>query len=208
MRIKLPSGLVIRCSPLFPWEKRACDLRIECGSAFHPRHVTSKLCLELLDTDLPALDCSLFLDVGCGSGILALAALRLGAASTVGVDIDPRAIHTSRNNALMNGLMDRAHWIMGTSAAVKGQFDCVAANLPYPILVSILPELALAVRPRGILVVSGFHDVDEEPIRSILMRSGFVVTRSIRGDFSFPELPPPYGQTWGAMTGRKIAEAS
>ena len=142
MRLELPSGLVIQCSPVFPWEKRNCDLRIVCESAFHPRHVTSKLCLDLLDTVLPDLDCRLFLDVGCGSGILALAALRLGASTAVGVDIDPKAIRTSRKNALANGLSERCHWIVGTSATVRGQFDCVAANLPYAVLMRHMPELA------------------------------------------------------------------
>ena len=204
MRIELPSKLVIQCSPVFPWERRACDLMIDCRSAFHPRHVTSRLCLELLDAAVPTSPCSLFLDVGCGSGILALTALRLGASTAVGVDIDPRAIHVSRKNAAGNQLGERSHWINGHSSAVGGQFDCVAANLPYAVLGRVLPELTARVRARGILVVSGFHDVEAESIRTLLIENGFAIDQSIRGDFSFPELPPAVSHTWVAIMGRKV----
>ncbi len=204
MRIELPSGLVIQCSPVFPWERRACDLKIDCSSVFHPRHVTSRLCLELLDAALPTSACRLFLDVGCGSGILALAALRLGASTAVGVDIDPRAIRVSRSNAMRNKLSERAHWIAGPSSAIRGRFDCVAANLPYTILQRLLPELASGVQASGSMVVSGFQDVQAHSIRILLIENGFVIDRTTRGDFSFPELPPAFSHTWVAMMGRKI----
>lgn len=208
MRIELPSGQVIQCPPIFPWERRTCDLKIDCRSAFHPRHVTSKLCLELLDAVLTTSRCSLFLDVGCGSGILALAALRLGACTAVGIDIDPRAIRTSRRNAAANGLSDRSYWVVGSSSTIRGEFDCVAANLPYAILLRILPELAFVVRASGYLVISGFSDVEAAAIRMWLLENGFSIDRATRGDFSFPELPSYFSQTWVAMMGRKVIGAS
>jgi ribosomal protein L11 methyltransferase len=204
MRIELSSGLVIQTSPFFPWERGGADLKIVCGSAFHPRHITSKLCLELLDGSLPSAASHVFLDVGCGSGILALAALRLGASRAVGFDIDPRAIHVSRMNAVSNGLSDRSEWVLGTSSAVRGSFGCVAANLPFQILLRHLDDLTAAVQPNGLLVVSGFHDIEEESLRLLLVEKGFVVERLIKGDLSFPELPPSCSPTWVGMTGRRI----
>jgi ribosomal protein L11 methylase PrmA len=205
MRIELPSGLVIQTSPFFPWKRGGTDLKIECGSAFHPRHVTSKLCLRLLDGFLPSLACNHFLDVGCGSGILALAALRLGAVWAVGLDIDPRAIRIARRNAISNCLGNRAEWVLGASSAVRGRFDCVAANLPFPILLHHLDELTSAVQPNGILVVSGFHDIEEGPLRRMLAEKGFMVERSIKGDLSYPELPPFCSPTWVGMVGRRVS---
>lgn len=203
MRIKLPSGLTIRTSPFYPWERGRVDLRIRCRSAFHPRHVTSKLSLELMDASLRGAAHGSFLDVGCGSGILALAALRLGARRAVGVDIDPRAIHASRDNALSNGLKHRAEWILGSSSAVRGAFDFVAANLPFPILHGILVELMDLVKVGGHLLISGFHDIEEDPIQGLLAARRFTVVRSIRGDLSFPELPPARSHTWVATLARK-----
>lgn len=205
MRIELASGLVIQSSPILPWDRRGCDLKIECGSAFHPRHVTSRLCLQLLDGCLPGSPCRVFLDVGCGSGILALAALRLGAAASVRVDIDPRAIHMARRNGVTNGLADRALWVLGSCSAVRGAFDCVAANLPVPVLVPHLTELASNVNPGGRLVLSGFYDTEEQAFRVMLARIGFAVEYSIRGDLSFAELPPAFSHTWIAMSATRTA---
>jgi ribosomal protein L11 methyltransferase len=203
MRIELSSGLVIQTSPFLPWERGRTDLKIDCGSAFHPRHVTSKLCLELLAAALPSAAPRVFLDVGCGSGILALAALKLGASWALGLDIDPRAIRISRRNAVSNRLSDRAEWVQGASSAVQGRFDCVAANLPFQVLLRHLDELSSAVRSNGLLFVSGFHDIEEEPMRRLLHNQGFAVERSIKGDLSFPELPPFCSPTWVGMIGRK-----
>jgi ribosomal protein L11 methyltransferase len=200
MRIKLPSGLVIQSSPVLPWERGEYDLRIECGSAFHPRHVTSRLCLQLLDGCIPSSVCGIFLDVGCGSGILALAALKLGAAAAIGVDIDPRAIRIAHKNAMANGLSDRAGWILGASSTVKGKFDCVVANLPLRVLMRYLSELASNVKPNGHLVISGFQDTEQEHLRNSLVQNGFAIDRSVAGDLSFAELPPSISHTWVAMS--------
>ncbi len=200
MRMVLASGLVIQISPIRPWHRRDCDLIIQCGSAFHPRHVTSRLCLELLDASLPGTPCRLFLDAGCGSGILALAALRLGAAASVGVDIDPRAIRMACRNGITNGLKDRASWVLGPASVVRGAFDMVAANLPACVLAPHWAELISNVKPGGRLVLSGIHDTDEQAFREMLREGGFHVERSIRGDLSFPELPPAFSHTWVAMS--------
>jgi ribosomal protein L11 methyltransferase len=87
MTISLPSGLRIVMNPLLPWESRWGALEIRCTGAFHPRHITTRLCLRILDQYRRDIAQTRILDVGCGTGVLALAAVRLGARSAVGVDI-------------------------------------------------------------------------------------------------------------------------
>ena len=96
------------------------------------------------------------LDVGCGSGILALAALRLGADRAVGIDTDPLAVEATIANAERNGLGNRLEATVGTLAAEAAQrYPLVLANLVAAILVELAPRLAAHVAPAGTLLTSG-----------------------------------------------------
>lgn len=122
------------------------------GSGSHP---STRLCLELLGrAGLPA--CAEVLDVGCGSGVLAVSSLLLGAAHAVGIDLDVRAVATSRRVAAANGV---EHGFAGAACgpgAVHGCFDLVLANLLIPEIEEIGAELVAALAPGGSLIVGGF----------------------------------------------------
>jgi ribosomal protein L11 methyltransferase len=121
------------------------------GTGLHP---TTRGCLELLQTiePMPAG----VLDVGCGSGILALAALRLGAERALGLDTDPLAVAAARENAARNRLADRFEVREGTlSVNPDHQYALVLANLVAAVLVELAPRLAAHLEPAGTLLASG-----------------------------------------------------
>jgi ribosomal protein L11 methyltransferase len=125
-------------------------------------HVTTRLCLEALQ----AIDLRdrTVLDVGTGSGILAIAADRLGAARAVGIDTDADAIQSARENLALNP--DAAHVafeVADLTASALPDADIVVANLTGALLVRSAPRLAAAVHEQGMLIVSGLlaHERDE-----------------------------------------------
>ncbi|MCK8601766.1 50S ribosomal protein L11 methyltransferase [Desulfoferrobacter suflitae] len=200
MLLKLDSGLKVAISPIFPWELRREELlKVRSDGAFHPDHVTTRLCLRLLDDTLKHAACRSLLDVGCGSGILALAAARLGVPRVVGFDRDIRAVATCLENARANGLLGAVHWFAATPDAVKGRFDCVVANLPYTVLRLILPDLPPLLNPGGHLILSGFHDIQWRPLLEKLIAQGFTLRRQLAGDRSFFGVPPSGSFTWMAV---------
>jgi ribosomal protein L11 methyltransferase len=143
----------------------AVSLVLEPGLAFGTgTHPTTAMCLEWLDrTDLAG---RRLLDYGCGSGILALAALALGAASAVGVDIDPQALVASRENARRNG---QAGGLV-LAAALDGDgarpgFDVVVANILSGPLIRLAPELCGHARPAADLALSGILAGQADEVR-------------------------------------------
>lgn len=131
----------------------AAVLRLDPGLAFGSgTHPTTALCLEWLDgLDLHGLD---VLDFGCGSGILALAALRLGAAQADAVDNDPQALAATRDNAARNALEDRIAVYPPESAPARG-YPVVVANILAIALDALAPLLATRVAPGGRIALSG-----------------------------------------------------
>lgn len=95
------------------------------------------------------------LDVGCGSGVLGLCALRLGAASAVAVDIGPDAVEAARRNAGINGVGDRMEARLAPLSDIEGTFDVVVANIARAGIVELAPELVAHVSPDGWLAVGG-----------------------------------------------------
>ncbi len=208
MRLQLPSGRRILISPVFFWESaRDVLFTMRTAGAFHPSHVTTRLSLELLEKHLVAGQCQTLLDVGCGSGILALAGAAFGVGVSVGLDIDRRAVRLARDNACRNDLGGRTCWLTGSCTAVRGNFDCVVANLPFEVLTELLGELARLMADDGTLILSGFQDVRWHEVVSKLMDHGLVPLRHVSGDYTFYGVPPSGSFTWMAMVAMRAGRA-
>ena len=157
--------LVIR--PTWRRHRRAADdvvIALDPGMAFGTGlHPTTRLCLAAAEAiaDAGRMHGARVLDVGCGSGILAIAAVRLGAASALGVDIDPIAVEATRANAGRNRLAPRIRAREGSLPTGEEPFDVVLANLVAGILVPAAGSLRDELRPGGTLLASGIF-VDRE----------------------------------------------
>jgi ribosomal protein L11 methyltransferase len=138
------------CEPQAP---DAVNIELDPGLAFGTgTHPTTRLCLQWLDTHPPA--GGRVIDYGCGSGILAIAAAKLGAEQVVGVDNDPQALIATRENAERNGVAD----VLSTYSpeqVPEEPAELVLANILAGPLISLAPRLALLTRSGGSLVVSG-----------------------------------------------------
>ncbi|SDL43749.1 50S ribosomal protein L11 methyltransferase [Pseudomonas indica] len=143
----------------------AVNLLLDPGLAFGTgTHPTTALCLEWLDgQDLTGRQ---LLDFGCGSGILAIAALLLGAERAVGTDIDPQALEASRDNAERNGIAPARFPLYLPEALPAEQADVVVANILAAPLVSLAPQITRLVRPGGLLVLSGVLAEQADEVRA------------------------------------------
>jgi ribosomal protein L11 methyltransferase len=132
-------------------DPQAVNLELDPGLAFGTgSHPTTRLCLEWLETNV--LPGGTLLDYGCGSGILGIAALKLGAGDVLGIDIDPAALTAAADNATRNGVSLRlAH----SSAPLTETFDRVVANILTNPLMLLAPLLTSRVKPGGRLALSG-----------------------------------------------------
>jgi ribosomal protein L11 methyltransferase len=160
------------------------------GTGLHP---TTRLCLAMLEgvADRGGLDGARVLDVGCGSGILAIAAVRLGAAQAVGVDTDPIAVEATTANARRNRLVRRVRARVGSLPAHQPPADVVLANLIASVLVALAVDLRSELAPGGTLIASGiFHD-READVRTAFEAAGLeVVGRLVEGEWVALEARP------------------
>jgi ribosomal protein L11 methyltransferase len=141
-------------------DPEAISLSLDPGLAFGTgSHPTTRLCLRWLDENLRGGES--LLDYGCGSGILAIAAKKLGAGRVAGVDIDPRAIATASSNAQANGVTIDFREPHGLAA---GQYDIVVANILSQPLIQLAPLLASHVRIRGSIVLAGILAAQSEEV--------------------------------------------
>jgi ribosomal protein L11 methyltransferase len=153
------------------------------GTGLHP---TTRLCLAATEAvaDRALMAGARVLDVGCGSGILSIAAARLGAASVLGVDIDPIAIEATSANAATNGLRETIVAREGSLPSGAPPHDVVLANLIASVLVTLAAPLRDELRPGGVLVASGIFVDREAEVRGALEAAGFQVgERTAEGDW-------------------------
>jgi ribosomal protein L11 methyltransferase len=146
-----------------PTDAQAINIALDPGLAFGTgSHPTTRLCLRWLDENIKGGES--VLDYGCGSGILAIAAMKLGAGSAVGVDIDPQAVVASRDNALANQVQADFYLPEGITL---GRYDVVVANILTNPLRALAPLLSDATRPGGRIVLSGILAEQAEDVMRI-----------------------------------------
>lgn len=144
------------------------------GTGLHP---TTRLCLLALERVVtPGLA---VLDVGTGSGILAIAAARLGAASVVGLDLDEVAVDAACGNVAVNELAGRIDVRQGTVDAVDGRYDLVVANIIARVIVDLAEGLAARVAPGGQLIASGILETRADEVAAALTGAGLSVVERL-----------------------------
>ena len=152
-----------------PPDPQAVNIRLDPGLAFGTgTHPTTALCLEWLDgADLSG---KTVLDYGCGSGILAIAAAKLGARRAWAVDIDPQALLASDDNAAENGVEDRIELASPAELPMDLQVDVLLANILAGVLVRLAPELGRRVQPGGRLALSGILEAHADAVQAAFSR--------------------------------------
>jgi ribosomal protein L11 methyltransferase len=184
--IALGRGLVIVPAWLENPEPGRTAIRIDPGMAFGTgTHPTTQLCLELIEDYYYSTATSgkhLVIDIGCGSGILAIAALKLGARAALGVDVDAEAVRASRENARLNGVEGRFELGVGSVSDVQAgnfsltQAGLALANILAPVLVKLLDEgLGKLVVEGGWLILSGILQEQSSQVEDALARNGLTL---------------------------------
>ncbi|MCL4499993.1 MAG: 50S ribosomal protein L11 methyltransferase [Chloroflexi bacterium] len=150
------------------------DPGLAFGTGSHP---TTRGCLIALEKYLqPGW---VVLDLGTGSGILAIAAVKLGASRVLALDIDPIAMRVAIDNATANGVADRIEIMEGDVSVVRGtRVDMVLANLTAPDIIEALPSLAL-LPGVGVMVLSGILESQAKRVKSAVAKNGFAVKEEI-----------------------------
>ena len=161
-----------------PPDPEAVVVRLDPGLAFGTgTHPTTALCLQVLDS--MALEGKTLIDYGCGSGILGLAALKLGAAHVTAVDLDPQALLATRDNANRNAVASRIT-VQGVEASLPPA-HCVIANILAGPLIELAPKLTLVCEPGGHLLLSGLLKTQAYSLKAAYA-SGFDIVQVIERD--------------------------
>jgi len=154
-------------------------LRIEPGQAFGTgTDETTKLSLEMLENI--EFSGKTVLDIGCGSGILSIAALLFGADSAFGIDIDQTAVETATENAKINNVSDKVKYVCGNLIdTVSETYDIICANIIADVIIILLPQVSRCLTPDGVLILSGIiADREDEVMESAVKHGYTLVERS------------------------------
>ena len=156
-------------------------------------HATTRLCLTALEKTVAQGD--RVLDLGCGSGILSIAALRLGASQALAVDIDDKCLDVAYENAALNGIgKDRYTVLVGDvlsdgalRAQLGGGYDVVVANIVADVIIGLAPMVRQFLKPGGLFLCSGIIDTRADEVAEALRQNGWTIeaTRSGEGWFSY-----------------------
>ncbi len=178
-----PVGERLFVRPIWIDEYDAGDravLNIEPGAAFGTgTHETTRLCLETLDKIIK--DGDTVLDIGCGSGILAIASMLLGAKEGFGVDIDPLAVKTAKENGLMNSLKEpELTFVCGDLAdKVTKKYDVVVANIVADIIILFSTQVKAFMKTGAKFIASGIIDTRADEVCLALQNAGLVLKERV-----------------------------
>ena len=154
-------------------------LKIDPGAAFGTgTHATTAMCLALLDQFITPNQT--VLDIGCGSGILSIAAVLLGAERATGIDIDPVAVKVARENAALNGLSEKTEFLVGNlNEKITSRYSVVCANIVADVIMALAPDVPGLLAPGGRFLCSGIIDSRAEEVRAALLRAGLQITNTV-----------------------------
>ena len=164
-----------------PPDPAAANIILDPGMAFGTgTHATTAMCLEWLAAQ-PPINREV-IDYGCGSGILAIAALKLGARSAIATDTDPQALIVSRENAERNAVLERLTLLLPDALPKHANADIVLANILAAALIQLTPCLTVLVRPGGTLILSGLLSNQADEVEAAYAVN-FTFTRQTRDEW-------------------------
>lgn len=172
-------------------------IEIDPGMAFGTgTHPTSGLCIEMIETYLDAGDC--LLDIGTGSGILLIAAAKLGAGKGLGIDLDEDSLEISRKNLILNRIDSKKFTVQRGNlvAAIHQNFDVVVANILPGVILKLLDDVEKVLAATGIFICSGILEEHEDSITEKMTSKGFKILDVRKKD------------TWVAIAGRRCGGTS
>jgi ribosomal protein L11 methyltransferase len=137
-------------------------------------------------------------EVGCGTGVICLAAAALRVPRVIGLDLDRQAVRATRKNSRQNGVVGAISVIQGSTECLQARLDLVVANLPWEIQMGKVTELHRLAAKDGRLILSGFRDNQEEPLLASYRTMGWTLNRRLVKYFTHPELPPHISFNWTA----------
>ncbi len=175
----MPIGERLLIHPIWEQEYEAggrAVIHLEPGLAFGSgTHDTTRLCLETIEKY--AYPGKTMLDVGCGSGILSVSALLLGADSAVAVDIDPLAVKTAKENGKNNGFDEPVYKVLQGSLTdkVTGRYDIIAANIVADIVILLCSDVKSFMKEDAVFITSGIIEQREQDVLAAFEKNGLKV---------------------------------